>query len=361
MREDGQAVLDGGNKDDVLSRRRYLIEKLYGVEAAITKMPSHLSSQFQGEWALVTYSMLTAGLTNIAFIYPETRQESLLVVKALIKNALTLESRQFDSARWGEDPIESLDGHNGHIGYLGHLNFMIGAYRFLGGDQEFNQLHHEISAALQRRLVASPGFCLETYPNELIYLPDNVVVIASLANFSRLSGGVYRESVTAWIKIAKNNLLDPELHLLPFQLDSYCNPVGGVRGSGAGWNAFYLPFIDKSFATEQFEMVKKHLVQTWLITGVREYPRGVFGLGDVDSGPVIFGLSPSGTGFAIAGAVHTRDADLLGKFLFTGELVGSSVQWSNDRFYLFAPLVGDSIILAMKTARLWDERYLQSR
>ena len=85
----------------------------------------------------------------------------------------------------------------------------------------------------------------------------------------------------------------------------------------------------------------------------------MFGVGDVDSGPAILGLSPSGTGFMIGGAVHEKDTDLLSELLFTSEVVGSSLEWDNKRSYLLAPLVGDAIMLAMKTARVWDLRYTQ--
>jgi hypothetical protein len=68
-------------------------------------------------------------------------------------------------------------------------------------------------------------------------------------------------------------------------------------------------------------------------------------------------LTPSGTGFAIAGALLNKDGAFLEELLRTSELAGFSVQRAGRRCYAIAPLVGDAILLAMKTAGPWDERY----
>lgn len=47
--------------------------------------------------------------------------------------------------------------------------------------------------------------------------------------------------------------------------------------------------IDEEFAVEQFQKYKTHFLDwRWGMPGIREYPKGSTGHGDVDSGPVIF-------------------------------------------------------------------------
>jgi hypothetical protein len=70
--------------------------------------------------------------------------------------------------------------------------------------------------------------------------------------------------------------------------------------------------------------------------------------GDVDSGPLVFGLSPAATGFAIAGARCSGNEDLARALERTAEIVGTTVPSWHGRTYLFAPLVGDAVILAMR-------------
>lgn len=359
-RESGESLLNGETLLELSARRRFLVNSLTQGGIAPSDMPFFLPDQFKGEWAIGTFSMTVAALTNIAFLDPDTREESLRTVERVIDQALTHENRFFDAARWSEDPLESLDGDSGHIGYLGHLHWMIGAYGFLGGDQRYREVYDKITVSFVRRYNRSPGLCLETYPGE-IYIPDNVVVFASLANYARLypeSSSDVSDLVQRWIVHARTKLIHSEYRVLPFHLDADCRPLGGPKGSGVGWDTFYLPFVDAQFAREQYDALKRTFLQTRIITGIREYPRGKFGLGDVDSGPVIAGFSPSGTGFAVAGAVHAKDAALLTELLFTGELVGSTIETSKGRRYLLAPLVGEAIMLAMKTARTWDTRYV---
>jgi hypothetical protein len=353
MYESGGSIIGGENKSELLARKAFLVDRVIAKTAGTADMPSHLGAQFQGEWALVTYSMLSAALTNIAHRYPETQQQALQYSRLLIERTLAEDTRRFDTARWGEDPLDSLDGPNGHIGYLGHLNWMLSAYRYLGGT-DYKDLFRDVSYALARRMKENNYKCLETYPNELRYSADNLVVVAALANYSRLNSGELDDVVQNWLKEAKIASQHTETGLLPFHYDFTCGASGDARGSGAGWNSFYLPYVDQEFADQQYDILKKHFVQRRLFTGIREYRKGVWGPGDVDSGPVIFGFSPSGTGFTIGGATHAEDRDLLSGLLFTSEFVGSTVQWNGERYYLLAPLVGEAIMLAMKTAIVWD-------
>ena len=92
------------------------------------------------------------------------------------------------------------------------------------------------------------------------------------------------------------------------------------------------------------------------VTGIREYPDGRQGAGDVDSGPLFFGLSPAGTGFAIAGARFTRDAEFLNELLLTAEIAGCTIETGGRRRYLLAPLVGDAVLLAMRSVTEWNPR-----
>jgi hypothetical protein len=51
------------------------------------------------------------------------------------------------------------------------------------------------------------------------------------------------------------------------------------------------------------------------------------------------------------------------KYLGAGKLVGSSVQSKDEKHYLLAnvALVGEAIVLAMKTATAWDMKYVQKQ
>lgn len=69
----GNGSLDD-EKDDLLQRKIYLVGKIM-VEPRqmLDEMPRGIGLQFQCEWALYSCSMLAEALSNMAELYPETK------------------------------------------------------------------------------------------------------------------------------------------------------------------------------------------------------------------------------------------------------------------------------------------------
>ena len=119
-----------GEKKEILQRRDYLVETLVvSPSQVLDEMPSGIDEQFQGEWALYSCSMLSAALSNISSLYPETKEENLRNIDKLIQIIRSSELRKYDSDRWGEDPLSSLSGNQSHVSYLSHQAWMIGSYK----------------------------------------------------------------------------------------------------------------------------------------------------------------------------------------------------------------------------------------
>ncbi len=364
----GANVLSNQIRDDLWERRNYLLGIARDKEAILRSMPRDLSPHYQGEWALVTSSMLVAALANLSSIYVDSKADNLQYMQSIISECLTEKYRAFDKDRWKTDAMESLNTKEGHVGYLGHVNFMISAYKLSGGGDEFDKQFVDISSALIQKYGATKNVLLETYPGET-YIPDNVVAVASLQNLVKIA--ISKRGSEPIRKIAppsrwvardfienakKTDWRDPLNGLLVFRVITDGGAKTKARGSGAGWNSFYLPYIDEALALEQYQKLKASMFTKVLGTfpGIREYPEGVTAGGDVDSGPVIMGLSASGTGFAVAGARFAKDADTLTDLLFTSEVVGCTVREQYSRHYLTAPLVGEAIMLAMKSHTVWE-------
>jgi hypothetical protein len=346
------------SEKDILDRRNYLLYYLDNGGFKVTNMPSFIGEQFKGEWALVTSSMTVSALTNIAFEFPETKEQSRRAIDKIIQLTIS-EQSEFDNKRWNEHPLYSLEYGNGHIGYLGHLNFMLGAYHLIGGGSDYAELHREITNSLIHNLNEAPFPYLETYPGE-IYTADNMVVYASIRLYDKIYKTDHEKLIKKWKEYTVTHLLDNHTGLIVTAIDSMGNGNNRSRGSWAGWNSFYIPFIDTVFARDQYEKIKKNFVINlpFGMKGCREYRDGVSSIGDIDSGPVIFGVSTSGTGFIIAGAKNSKDTVTYNGLLLTAEVFGSSVSWNKRRHYIFSPVVGEAIVLAMKTSYLWDDRFL---
>lgn len=347
-------------KEDILARSRYLKSKLLvSPDEIIKAMPAAVGPQFQGEWALYSCSMYCAALVNISKIYPETKEESLLVIDSLITSVMSPELRSYDTMRWGEDPLESLDGDESHISYISHLAWMISGYKAIGGEKKYDSLYHKLCSTMNRRLLASMTFNLETYPGEYIYVPDNLVAYVALANYSRQYNGKYNSTVSRWTELMQNKLSDEKTGLIPsFIGEGIHHNYLPVKGSYTALSCYYLTFINQEYARDQYEKLKKHFLQKHPIAGMKEYHdrKCLLGL-DLDAGPILLNLSPTGTAFAIGPITFFHDENIRSRFLKTAELVGSTVTWKDKRHYMLAnvALVGEAITLAMRTATLWYE------
>ena len=347
-------------RSDILRRRNYLLKKvLVQPQDLVDAMPFIIGSHYQGEWAIYSTSMLSAALVNTAILYPETREEAVDKIDSLIRITMSPELRWYDASSWGEDPLDSLAGNKSHISYISLLAWMIGGYKTVGGDARYDVLFDSLCDAMARRLTRSKNCNLTSFPGSTVFIPDVLAGIAALAVYARMSGGRHRDVVDEWLRNMKTNHMDPETGLIASVLrDSQRKGRGrALLGSYTALSVYYLTFVDEAFAREQYELMKKAFLKERPFTGLRERLKGSKARYWVlDSGPVIFGLSPSGTAFGIGGATYFQDHETRKRFLRSGEWAGFTVSSKRSRHYLLADLalVGEAITLAMRTAVPWQ-------
>ena len=340
---------------DILERRDYLLGRLItSPKRVIDQMPSIVGAQFQGEWALYSCSMLSAALVNISTTYPETREENMRSMEQLIEIVLSPELRRYDAMRWGEDPLESLYGDKSHVSYLSHLAWMICGYKRAGGDGRYDELLASLCATMNRRILRSEAMNLPTYPGELIYMPDMLVAIVALKQYADLTGDTYRSTVQRWINRAQREWIDAKTGVLVSFLEESGAQVEGlpVKGSYSALNCYYLTLIDEAFARSQYEKTKTLFWKGGAVPGLKEYHDRtcLFGM-DIDAGPILLELSPSGTAFFAGPASYFADENVEDAILKTAETAGHTIVMGNKRHYLLAnvALVGEAIMLAMRT------------
>jgi len=292
------------------------------------------SSRFDGEWTVGTHQMAVLGLAQVATEHPELRVELLPAVDAAVGRLLEPETRAFGTRAWGEDGLEALGSRNGHA-YLGYVNLALGADRMLRPESPYAAVHDRLTATLAGRLGASPTGMIETYPGET-YPPDVSAVAASIGLHDRATGrGEHRELLDRWGRMVRQRYVDPESGLLVQSVRGADGaPLDSPRASGTALAAYFLSFSDPALSASLYVALERNQGRCVGFGGIREYPplHAEGGHGDIDSGPVIFGVGLSATGFSISSARIHGD-----------EGVG------NRRFVTGGPL-GNSIMLAMLTA-----------
>jgi hypothetical protein len=187
-------------------------------------------------------------------------------------------------------------------------------------------------------LVTDADGFLEAYPGQ-VWPCDTVVAVAALAR-SRAVVPVpgVDEVVTGWTERTRA-VRDPATGLLPHRLDADGSVLDGPRASSQALMLAFLPDIDPgSASTDYRRFVDAFVVREVGLVGVREYPVGTEGEGDVDSGPLVAGVSLSASAVALGAAHRQGDAALAATLDAEAELFALPVPWFDGRRYAFGAL-----------------------
>ncbi|PEG60404.1 hypothetical protein H5U98_13825 [Mycolicibacterium boenickei] len=189
-----------------------------------------------------------------------------------------------------------------------------------------------------------------SYPGQF-WPCDSVVAAGALAQAISLLDLPWSEDLAAWRKRALA-AADPGTGLLPHQVDDRGHAVTGPRGSSQAIIQTFWPAVRDVVGVEddQWQRFSGRFVTTRAgLVGILEYPSGTGGHGDIDSGPLIFGVSLSASAVGLAAARANGDHDLSGRLTRQVELIGLPVGWRTTR-YLFGVLpVADAFIVWART------------
>ncbi|MEM7157242.1 MAG: hypothetical protein AAF799_30595 [Myxococcota bacterium] len=306
-------------------------------------------ARFDGEWLFGTYMMAGLGYAQTMPATSPERTEQLAAIEDCIEHVLSPAARGFDRAAWGSDPIDDLGSDRGHAAYLGYLNLLLSVHRHLDPDSRYAELNDRISAHLEQRLAQSPIGLVQTYPGET-YPVDNTAIFGALAMHQRVSGIDHGAALrTAAQTFARTR---DERGLLIQKVDSDSgHTVDGPRGSGTALATYFTSFWSEEHSRSLYDAMHENLRREVLGFGaIREYPPGVDGRGDIDSGAVVFGVSVSASGFALAGARIHHDQETFTDLLATATLFGAPVDRDGRRNFALGGPLGDALMFALLTA-----------
>lgn len=269
-------------------------------------------------------------------------------------------------SRWALGRLESPEGtapfdaalrprygvfHAGWTNWLrgGVLALQPAAARDASEVQRFSQASAELAAAFDA--AATPY--LQAYPGQA-WPVDSTVAMASLRLHDHLLTPRFRATATRWISSVQDRL-DPATGLMPHQVEIDGSPLSGARATSQSMIHRFLPEIDVAFGRAQYARFREQFVAHPLGLGpaVREYPAGVEGSGDVDSGPLILGISLSATTVTL-GAARVHHDSLADALAGEGELVGVPVNGLHTKRYAFGAVpIADAFLAWSTTARPW--------
>ena len=239
--------------------------------------------------------------------------------------------------------------------YQGWLNWLRGGILGLGPDPGLRERFEASSAALANAFDAAPTPYLTAYPGQA-WPVDSTVAVASLRLHDHLLPPRYGATVTRWLTGVRSRL-DPATGLMPHTADPATGaPTSTARGTSQSIIQRFLVDVDPVFARSQYARFRSLFVVRPLRLGpaVLEFPPGVAGEADVDSGPLVLGTSLSATAVTLGAARVQGDGRLAGALANYGELAGVPVSTPWSKRYAGGLLpVGDAFLAWSKTARPW--------
>lgn len=254
-------------------------------------------------------------------------------------------------ARWSLRALESVSGRAPFdpdlrpaygVFYVGWSNRLRGGIVELAGRNAPEAARFRADCAALARELAAGGPFLQAYPGQA-WPVDTVVAVSALRLHDRVFGSDgYESLVRDWIAAARKRV-DPTTKLLPHQVEPQ---LTGARGTSQSIIQRFLPEIDADWARTEYAQYRRWFADTRFgLPVVLEYPRGKTGSGDVDSGPLILGVSASATVVTIGAARVHGDQALAGPLTGFGEALGAPIRLRGQKRYAFGVLpIGDTFL-----------------
>lgn len=311
---------------------------------------------FDAEWAFGAHVMSGLGLAQVALAHPALRPELDEAAALTAARLLTADVRAFGVEAWGSDLLSTDEppASHGHA-YLGYGALALGllrtAFPVVDEDPALRRGHERLIARLAARLRSSEHGLLETYPDEA-YPVDVASVIGALAVHGRLTGTRHDDVLRPALGSFRARYVDASSGMLHQSASApRGEPTGPPRGSGTALAIYFLSFADRPLAEELWRGLRRSALTSLLgFGGMREYAPGLEGRGDVDSGPVVLGVSVSATGFALAGARLFGDEAAFTSLWKTTALFGMPYHDGDALTFAAGGPLGDAILFAMVTA-----------
>ena len=333
------AALTTTGHDRVSAQLNYLDRAVHGRE------PTDMQGLFpEGEFFTHALTGLAAGREALAGrdVQRNTR---------LLADAIDAVSRPSVSGRFGSG--QPLD-HG--VFYRGWRLLLLVEQAQLTQDAAQRQAVLDEAQQIATAMSTSSTWLLSSYPG--LYWPCDNIVAAAAVQWARELGPVPGTDFFATTFLERTRpARDAATGLYAHQVDADGHPLGGPRGSSQAIIQTFLPDLDRTVATDQWQRFTTTFVTREAgLVGVREYPRGTSGSGDNDSGPLIFGVSPSASAVTLGAARRNGDTALAGTLDREAELLGLPMPWqgasgtlSGRTFAAGLLPVGDAFVVASRT------------
>jgi hypothetical protein len=321
------------------------------------------------EGKLYPYLFPSLAYVNVAAADPSQRVHAREQVGKLLDLALASTRREV------KQPLAELENYRGEGTWLGGALVMMGCWRYLGGDDRYEDKHKRLTHVLAKAVREEDFGVIDSYPGSS-WPFDTLMVSLGLALRDHQTGrATHRELIRKHLDWIDVNATDPNSKLPVFLIDAERNFHRDVpRGSDLSPRVALMAQLDPDRAHTLYERYTERfwISRPILGSGFAEWEGGLDGTGDVDSGVVFNGLGMAATGMGLAATraagdmrrwpvLHTELKGLRAMMPFLIPIAKSDIVFGqvpiSDEF-VTGFLFGDAVLFWAVTWEDWQLRKL---
>jgi len=244
--------------------------------------------------------------------------------------------------------------------YTGWRNYLLSGILLLQEPSQLDVSELEVFQGqcdeIAQALTTNPTPFLQAYPGAS-WPVDTFPAVVSLRAHTQLVDNRYEPVVDAWLE-GLRGYLDPNTSLIPHQVHYQTGEqIQGTRATSQVLILRFLFDLAPDLGLEQYRVFRdSYVVYLWGLPGVLEYPKGMRGVSDIDSGPLIEGVSLSATAIMLGTSRIYGDITVSDAIWHAGEVLGFPIYYAGMKRYWFGQVpVGDAFAVWSKTSVPWFE------
>lgn len=227
----------------------------------------------------------------------------------------------------------------------GYQCLVLGIRHALVGDTLYDNMMRGISDALDKEIQVQLQRCGS------VYTSDQSTQLHAIWRVDQALGTDRSELFKLWMETMQAKFIDPKTGLLHSMVSINPDRIDSIaRATSVAWSIIFLADIFPEFTSQQYVALNKDRVRrVGSLAAAAEFSElNILDFGDMDSGPMLIGISPAATGFILGThKLYGTPIDYTRTYRIF-EIFGLPKEDHTGKYYRMGNGMGDAILLYSK-------------